>query len=83
MVVQVCSDSTALVVATINDVLAEAGHPAQLLSFDTNILADTPLDSMGLAVVVVRLEEATGKDPFAGGFSNFRTVGELAALYGG
>ena len=77
----VTREPTALVVATINDVLAESGHAALDLSAEVNILAETPLDSMGLALVVVRLEEATGKDPFAAGFINFRTVGELAALY--
>jgi len=34
---------------------------------------------MGLAIVVVRLEEVTGQDPFAEGFINFSTVDELAA----
>ena len=78
---QVHDDPTILVVATINEVLAETGHPSQSLTDDTVILADTPLDSMGLALVVVRLEEVTGIDPFEDGFINFRTVGELAALY--
>ena len=51
------------------------------LSSDVNILADTGLDSLGLASVVVKLEEKTGKDPFADVFVNFSTVGELAQLY--
>lgn len=74
-------DVTDLVIATINEVLAENGHEAVKLARDTNILRDTPLDSMGLAIVVVRLEEKTSKDPFATGFISFRTVGELASLY--
>ena len=40
-----------------------------------------PLDSLDLALLVVEMEEATGFDPFASGFVNFRTVGELAQLY--
>ncbi len=40
-----------------------------------------PIDSLDLALLVVELEEFTGFDPFATGFVNFRTVGELAQLY--
>jgi hypothetical protein len=29
----------------------------------------------------VKMEERTGQDPFAEGFVNFQTVGELADLY--
>jgi len=70
-----------LVVETIHEVLDEQGTAPVPLDVETNILHDTPLDSMGLALVVLRLEEKTGKDPFGGGFINFHTVGELAALY--
>ncbi|MEO7774991.1 MAG: acyl carrier protein [Steroidobacteraceae bacterium] len=61
--------------------MAESGLPVVALAPDTNILRDTGLDSMALAVLVVQLEEELGKDPFAEGFINFRTIGELAALY--
>jgi acyl carrier protein len=71
-----------LVVDTINEVLGEQGHAPAELAPNINILHDTALDSMGLAIVVLKLEEKTGKDPFVGGFVNFHTVGELAALYG-
>lgn len=74
--------SMELVATTINAVLVEQGHPPAQLEPITNILHDTSLDSMGLAIVVLRLEEQTGKDPFMNGFVNFHTVGELAALYG-
>jgi acyl carrier protein len=73
--------SLVTIVATINEVLAEGGFATDDWSPETNILHDTPLDSMGLAIIVLRLEERTGKDPFASGFIHFRTVGELAALY--
>jgi acyl carrier protein len=72
-----------LIVDTINEVLAENGHDPALLRPETNILQETNLDSMGLAIVVVRLEEKTGKDPFAQGFISFQTVQELATLYAG
>lgn len=74
--------SLELVVDTINEVLSEQGHGPRPLAPDVNILHGTALDSMGLALVVLKLEEKTGKDPFVGGFVNFHTVGELAALYG-
>ena len=70
-----------LVAAKINEVLAENGHEPCEICSSTNILHETPLDSLGLAIVVLRLEEATGKDPFIEGFKNFHTAGELAALY--
>lgn len=40
-----------------------------------------PIDSLELALLVTELEEKTGKDPFADGFREFRTIGELVALY--
>ena len=74
--------SLEMVISTILEVLTEQGHAPVALDAKTNILHDTPLDSMGLAIVVMRLEDKTGNDPFVGGFINFHTVGELAALYG-
>jgi acyl carrier protein len=74
--------SQALICDLINEVLALSGKPLpQGLSGSTNILQSTGIDSLELAEIVMRLEEATGKDPFRDGFINFQTVGELAALY--
>jgi acyl carrier protein len=42
---------------------------------------DIPIDSLDLAALLTELEQATQKDPFKGGFVNFKTVAELAALY--
>lgn len=72
---------TEIVIETVHEVLQENGHDPVPLTSDTNLLQQTPLDSMGLAVVVLRLEEKTGRDPFAGGFRLFQTIEELAALY--
>ena len=72
-----------LVADKINEVLVENGNAPCAIVASTNILHETPLDSLGLAIVVLRLEEATGKDPFVAGFKNFHTAGELAALYAG
>lgn len=70
-----------LVKEKILEVCNENGLAAVPLSADTHILRDTPLDSMGLAIVVTKLEDTIGKDPFAEGFVLFQTVRELAALY--
>jgi acyl carrier protein len=70
-----------LVIDTLNTALENNGHPRQVLESETIILHDTLLDSMGLAIAVLNLEETTGKDPFSDGFVNFQTVGDLAALY--
>ena len=69
------------VIEIINEVLIESGYQTAALNEGTRILQDTDLDSMGLAIVVVKLEELYGKDPFAEGFIEFQTVGELAKLY--
>ena len=39
------------------------------------------IDSLDLATIVVQLTEATGKDPFAEGFIEFTTFGELVHLF--
>jgi acyl carrier protein len=70
-----------LVKETINEVILENGLEQVELYPETNILKETLLDSMGLAIVVTKLEEATGKDPFSNGFILFNTVNELATLY--
>lgn len=70
-----------LVKAKINEVLRENSLSSVQLEGDTNILKDTPIDSMGLAIVVTKMEEATGIDPFEKGFILFQTINELASLY--
>jgi acyl carrier protein len=42
-----------------------------------------PIDSLDLATIIVEMQEFTGRDPFKNGFSEFRTVGELATLFAG
>lgn len=73
-------------VSTINtlvqDALKQRGLPPQPVTADTLLLgASLGIDSLDLAAIVVQLTEETGKDPFEGGFIDFRTVGELAQLY--
>lgn len=70
-----------LVIDSINEVFEEMGLEKVALNAQTNILVETPLDSIGLAIVVVKMEEKTQKDPFATGFITFNSVDELAKLY--
>lgn len=63
-------------------VLAEDGMTLTNLD-DDDLLADLGMDSLALAVLVTRLEDVLGVDPFAE-FDHCRlpqTVGELVALY--
>jgi acyl carrier protein len=50
--------------ATLLEILAEDGMPEPALEPET-VLLDTGLDSLGLAVLVTRLETELGYDPFS------------------
>lgn len=52
-----------IITDAITDLLKEEGIEAPLLNDDT-ILLNTGLDSLGFAVLVVRLEDYLGYDPF-------------------
>lgn len=65
----------------IKKVMQMNGKKESELLPSTDILADTSLDSLDLAQVVIMLEEVTKKTPFAKGFIQFRTIQELATLY--
>lgn len=75
------SNMTDTVIATIKQVMTQNGLEESPLTPETNILSDTSLDSLALAEVIVLMESKVGKDPFAEGFINFRTVEELSRLY--
>jgi acyl carrier protein len=68
----------------IGTVLKEAGKPAPVIDDSTSLMRGAlGLDSMDFAVLVVRLEQRLGRDPFnSTTLEKFpTTVGELAALY--
>lgn len=73
--------SVELVSEVIRKYLEEHELPQVEIKPDSRVLGELPLDSLALAVIVVELEERTGKDPFKKGFIRFNTVGELAKLY--
>ena len=70
------------IVDVIQTILIERNDPVPALHPETQISA-SGLDSLDVAVLVVRLEERFGTDPFQNGaFERFpRTLGELADLY--
>jgi acyl carrier protein len=74
--------SLAVLVKTIAQILQERGDPVPRLAEDTP-LRETGLDSLDMAALVARLEDALGVDPFEEwSTADFpQTVGELAALY--
>lgn len=71
-----------IVIKEIVDVAAQQGVTLPPLSDDLQ-LVDAGLDSLFFAILVSRLEDATGNDPFATAKSSEfpRTVGELIAFY--
>jgi acyl carrier protein len=74
------------VLEQINHLLAELmnakGSPVPRVVAETELLGgEIDIDSLDLATLVRELEEASGFDPFADGFIEFRTAGELAKLY--
>jgi acyl carrier protein len=76
-------DVTVYLKQAVADTLAMKGHSPVVFSDDTLLLGGgLPIDSLDLAAIVVTLTEVTGKDPFADGFIEFRTLGQLAKLYG-
>ena len=42
---------------------------------------ELPLDSLDLATVLIEMQEQVGQDPFASGFMEFRTIGDLVNIY--
>ena len=70
-----------IVIDILNEVLAENGHAPFPFQDDTAIFRETQIDSLALALVIVKIEERTGRDPFKSGFMGFTTVGELVRLY--
>jgi len=65
------------------DALAEAGLPTPAAFADDLVLLQSGLDSLGFAVLVTRLENELGYDPFTLMSEPFypRTFGELVGIY--
>jgi acyl carrier protein len=75
---QVLEQISAIVTRTLKD----KGVAAPAITPDIELLGGSlKFDSLDLAMLVRELEDVVGHDPFAEGFIEFRTVGELAKLY--
>ena len=72
----------AIILSQIEKVAAEQNKSLAPLTNDL-VLLESGLDSLCFAILVTRLEDVTGSDPFTGeGDIKFpETVGELVALY--
>ena len=64
----------------IRTVAAEQEKPLARLDDDLPLL-ESGLDSLCFAILVSRLEDLTGEDPFSGAEGFPRTVGELVRFY--
>ncbi|MDE2016586.1 MAG: hypothetical protein KGI57_02655, partial [Hyphomicrobiales bacterium] len=74
-------DVRAVLYAEAAKVAAEQGKGA-LVPADDMPLLDSKLDSLAFAILVARMEEVTGVDPFAEGDGDFpATFGDLARAY--
>jgi hypothetical protein len=75
-------EAKAKLIEVITARLTAAGKDVPRLEETTSLLGGSlPLDSLELAVIVISMGEFTGNDPFASGFIEFQTIGELARLY--
>jgi acyl carrier protein len=66
----------------VSNILSGKGLDPVSVKAGTELLGEgLGIDSLDLAMLVRELEETVGFDPFANGFIDFRTAGELAKLY--
>lgn len=69
------------IIGLLTEVLKDKGLDVPLLAPDT-VLDQLGLESLDFAQVVIRMEETTGKDPFATGAEyQIRKLSDLAVLY--
>ncbi len=62
--------------------LEDKGAQVAMIEANTELLGGAiSIDSLDLAMLVLEMENVVGFDPFAEGFIEFRTAGELAKLY--
>ena len=74
-------DTRLMVLDAMRDVAREQGKILRSLD-EASPLGETGLDSLCFAVLVARLEDATGRDPFADMIGKFpETVGGFIELY--
>lgn len=73
---------TAFIDRRIREFAASKGVTLPPLTADSPLFDGVlPIDSLDLAALVVELETTTGVEPFRDGLVEFRTLGDLAALF--
>ena len=76
------TEALAEIKRVVTQILEDKGETAPNITADTELLSgELAIDSLDLAMMVSELEGTMGHDPFARGFIEFRTAGELAKLY--
>lgn len=77
----IATDNQKLIADTLLEVFKTKGMESRTLEADT-VLDQLGLESLDFAQVVIRMEELTGKDPFATGAEyQIQTLSDLAVLY--
>jgi acyl carrier protein len=75
-------DVYAMITKSVSERIKEKGLPVPELKAETRMLGgELPLDSLDVATILIEMQDQLGEDPFASGFVEFRTIGELASLY--
>lgn len=77
----IATDSQSRVIEVLLEIFKEKGLGAPKLNSKT-VLDELGLESLDFAQAVIRMEEITGKDPFATGAEyQIKTLSDLAVLY--
>jgi acyl carrier protein len=73
------------IIRLFNEVLTETGSQLDGELNDSAVLLESGLDSLGFAILVARIEDELGLDPFSASDEAFypRTFGEFVGLYEG
>jgi len=73
------------IIRLFNEVLTETGSQLDGELTDSAVLLESGLDSLGFAILVARIEDELGLDPFSASDEAFypRTFGEFITLYEG
>jgi acyl carrier protein len=70
------------ITAIVRRMLEDKGAAVPDIDTNTELLGGAiSIDSLDLAMLVLEMENVAGFDPFAEGFIEFRTMGELSKLY--
>ncbi len=72
---------SSLVIETIHQVIADSGRKVDQVSPDDPLREKLGLDSLDLAVVVVRMQQETGLDPFRRQRQSIHNVENLVRAY--